>query len=148
MAIDVSKLEAQIPELMRRADVPGLSVALIENATVIWNKGFGVKDVRTGEPVDEQTIFAAASLSKPHFACAVLRLCKQYILQLDTPLIEYVSDPLAASGLTQDSLFLEQITARHVLSHVSGMGNWSETNQGKISFKPGERFQYSGEGFN
>ena len=61
----IATLERQIPKWMARENVPGLSVALIRDAQVIWRRGFGFKDNATREPVTPETIFQAASLSKP-----------------------------------------------------------------------------------
>src|SRR3712207_1064738 len=67
----IDDLRRSVPEAMQRADVPGLSLAVIRNARVSWNQGFGVRSKATGEPVTTGTIFEAASLSKPTFAYAV-----------------------------------------------------------------------------
>jgi CubicO group peptidase (beta-lactamase class C family) len=81
-----AKLESEIPRLMQVAEIPGLSVAVLEAGEPSWWKGFGVKNVETGEPVDESTIFEAASLSKPVVAYAVLRMVSRGELDLDEPL--------------------------------------------------------------
>src|SRR4051794_25167397 len=56
------QLEQALPELMRREDVPGLSIALIRDGGLVWSQGFGVKSRATREPVSAGTIFEAASL--------------------------------------------------------------------------------------
>jgi CubicO group peptidase (beta-lactamase class C family) len=58
---------------MRDGNVPGVSVAIIRNAKLFWRRGFGVKDIATNEPVDNDTVFEAASTSKPVFAYAVMK---------------------------------------------------------------------------
>src|SRR5262247_1712020 len=60
----VAKLEADIPVLMKQADVPGMSMALIQNGRVAWRGNFGVKNTKSAELVDDNTVFEAASLSK------------------------------------------------------------------------------------
>ena len=62
-----------------------MSIALIRGAKTIWLHGFGVKDKKTGEPVRTDTVFEAASLSKPVFTYGVLKLVDQGRLDLDTP---------------------------------------------------------------
>ena len=74
---------------MKEADVPGLSIALIRDARVAWQKAFGVTHAETKLPLNESAVFEAASLSKPVFAYAVLKLVDSGKLDLDTPLANY-----------------------------------------------------------
>jgi CubicO group peptidase (beta-lactamase class C family) len=139
----IAELEKQAPELLREASVPGMSVALIRGGKTYWARGFGVKDVKTGQPVTEQTTFEAASLSKPVFAYGVLKLVDEGKLDLDAPLTKYLPQRYI-DGDEQ----LDKITARIVMSHRTGFRNWrGDGNALKIYFTPGERFSYSGEGF-
>jgi CubicO group peptidase (beta-lactamase class C family) len=142
-------LERRIPELMAQANAVGLSVAWVQNAAdknhpgVAWQRGFGVRDRGTGEPVTPDTVFQAASLSKPVFAYAVLKACAEGLLDLDTPLSTCLPEPYIS-----DDPRLHRITARHVLSHTPGFPNWRPKDQPlRIHFAPGERFAYSGEGY-
>ena len=139
----IARLEKRIPELMREGDVPGLSIALLRNGKPSWVGNFGVKNTRTKEPVTDDTVFEAASLSKPVFTYAVLKLIDQGKLGLDVPLSNYLAKPY----LEGDDR-LAKITTRIVLSHRTGFRNWrGDGNPLKIYFLPGERFSYSGEGF-
>jgi CubicO group peptidase (beta-lactamase class C family) len=139
----VSELERRIPRLMDEGLVPGLAVGLIEGAEPVWVRGFGVKHTETREPVTPATVFEAASLSKPVFAYAVLKLADRGVLDLDAPLSRYLPEPLVA-----DDERLHRITARTVLTHTAGLPNWRPRGEPlRIHFTPGERFSYSGEGF-
>ena len=89
----VTDLESLIPKRMEEAKVPGLSIALVRDAKLLWSRGFGVKSTATKEPVTAETVFSAQSLSKPVFAYAVLKLCEKGALDLDTPLTEYLPEP-------------------------------------------------------
>jgi CubicO group peptidase (beta-lactamase class C family) len=138
-----AKLEKAIPRLMREGDVPGVSVALIENGEIVYSRGFGIKNANTRGPVETDTIFEAASLSKPVFAYAVMKLVDAGKLDLDTPVVKY----LPGSYVENDNR-VNAITARLVLSHTTGFPNWRPFGQPlKIYFEPGSRFSYSGEGF-
>jgi CubicO group peptidase (beta-lactamase class C family) len=141
----IQHLEKLIPQLMKEGDVPGLSIALLQNSEVIWHQGFGVRNSQTKEPVTDSTMFEAASLSKFVFAYAVLKLADNGKIDLDTPLNKY----LPGNYDVGDDPRINQITARHVLSHTTGFPNWRSRNDKllKIYFTPGERFSYSGEGF-
>jgi CubicO group peptidase (beta-lactamase class C family) len=128
---------------MERAMLPGLSIALIRDGKIYWRRGFGVKDKDSDEPVDNETVFQAGSMSKPVFAYAVMKLCEKGVLALDTPLTQYTPE-----RFVEGDSRLDLITARRVLSHTTGFPNWrSERNPLKINFTPGEQFQYSGEGY-
>src|SRR4051794_3879551 len=76
----------QILNLMNTAEVPGLSIATIDDGKIGWIGSFGVKDTKTAERVDAQTVFPAASLSKVVFAYGVLKLVDEGKLDLDAPL--------------------------------------------------------------
>jgi CubicO group peptidase (beta-lactamase class C family) len=143
----ITELRRQIPAWMAAAAVPGLGLALIADGRIESVEGFGVMSRASGQPVDAATLFAAASLSKPPFAYAALALCDEGRLDLDAPLAGYVADPLAAAGLEQDSPDLLRVTLRQVLSHSAGLGNWGDGDRGRLSFAPGSRFAYSGEGY-
>lgn len=135
---------AGLPRLMELAYVPGLSVAVVESGRMTWAGGFGVKKAETTDAVDADTVFPAASLSKPVFAYGVLRLREEGLIDLDRPLVNYLPDAYALEDARS-----KLITARHVLSHSSGFQNWRFAKDDKlqIAFDPGARFQYSGEGF-
>src|SRR5262245_64585511 len=86
----IAELSDSIPRLMDEHRVPGLSIAVIRDASLLWTQGFGIKSVSTKEPVTPDTVFEAASLSKPAFAYAALRLFERDKRSLDVPLAEYV----------------------------------------------------------
>jgi CubicO group peptidase (beta-lactamase class C family) len=138
----IQGLEKQVPELLKDGTVPGLSMALIRDGKTYWLHSFGVRDAKTGQPVAEDTIFEAASLSKPVFAYGVLKLVDQGKLNLDSPLSQYLPKPYIEGDAR-----LDQITARIILSHRTGFPNWRPDGKPlAIHFTPGERFSYSGEG--
>ena len=137
-----NQLSSLIPELMAPANVPGLSIALIEDGKIAWIGSFGVKNTKSGNKVDDRTVFQAASLSKVVFAYGVLKLVDQGKLDLDTPLSKYVPE------YVQNDYRVNSITARLALTHRAGFPNWRPDGQPLvIHFKPGDRFSYSGEGF-
>ena len=154
----VDSFEEGIPRLMEEATVPGLAITLIQEGSIAWSQAFGVRNRVTQEPVTLDTLFEAASLSKPLFAYASLKLCDKGILDLDTPISEYMPDgclsialPTADSSrshLVIDKSQVELVTMRHLLSHTAGYPNWPSKEQPlKRYFVPGDRFAYSGTGF-
>ena len=66
-----------IPEIMEEYGIPGASIAVIENFEVHWARSYGVADVKTGARVAPETLFQAASISKPVAAMAVLKAVQE-----------------------------------------------------------------------
>ena len=125
--------------------IPGVSLALIENGKIIYHKTYGVKNNLSGAKVTNETLFEAASITKPVFGFVVCRLAERGIIDLDKPLYQY----LPFEDIAHDKRY-KLITARHVLSHRTGFPNWADNNpDGKIDIKftPGTKYGYSGEGF-
>jgi CubicO group peptidase (beta-lactamase class C family) len=137
----IAQMERDIPELMRKDGIPGLTIGVIRGGKTAWVHAFGVKEINGGQAVTTETIFEAASLSKPVFAYGVLKLVEQGKLGLDVPLTTYLPKPYV------DDARLEKITARIVMSHRTGFPNWRDGDSLPIYFTPGERFSYSGEGY-
>jgi len=77
-------LQDAIPNILDSTGTPGLSIALIRDGKIAWSKAFGFKDKDTKEKVSANTIFMGASLGKPIFAYAVLKLSEQGKIALDT----------------------------------------------------------------
>ncbi|HUQ98092.1 MAG TPA: serine hydrolase domain-containing protein, partial [Gemmatimonadaceae bacterium] len=109
----------------------------------IATTGFGVTRAGGGAPVTADTVFEAASLSKPVFAYLVHTLAAEGKLDLARPLSTYLALPNPADAASAP------ITARHVLSHTSGWRNWrfAKNDQLTADFAPGSKFSYSGEGY-
>ena len=147
LADKIKVVETLAPSLMDELNIPGVSISIIKNKEIVYSKSFGVADVDTKIPVDENTMFEACSMSKPVFALIVLQLVEQDKLDLDRPLCDYLPE----SFVSDDDNYSKQITARMILSHTSGMPNWRKGDEEReppipVYFKPGMRFNYSGEG--
>ena len=137
------ELDALVPALLDSADVPGLALAIASHGEIVWARGFGSRLRGESGAVDTNTVFEAASLSKPVFAYAVMKLVEEGRFDLDKPLASYQP----GAELQADPRF-RRITARMVLSHTTGLPN--EVGPGellRLQFDPGTRFGYSGEGF-
>jgi CubicO group peptidase (beta-lactamase class C family) len=80
-----AQLEKDIPALMEKAGVPGLSIAVIRSGKTVWTGSFGIRNEATKKPVTADTIFNVGSLSKPVFAYGVLKLVDAGKLKLDEP---------------------------------------------------------------
>ena len=67
----VAKLDGSADDLLDSSGIPGMAVAVVRGAKTVYGRGFGVRDTRTGESADADTIFQLASLSKPLAATVV-----------------------------------------------------------------------------
>lgn len=139
--LDYQHLSKHITSAMHEASVPGLGIAVVERSEIIYDQVFGFRNTHTRPMLTQDTQFQAASLSKPVFAYAVLKLFEKGLIDLNTPLSKYTSEPYS-----QDKRSLE-ITPRQVLSHSTGFPNWRSDTSLKIEVPPGKTFGYSGEGY-
>lgn len=143
--LDNKKIEEVILSYMDYYDIPGLSISVIKNNEIEYSDVFGVKMVGYEDKVEHNTLFEAASLTKPMFSYLVNRLVDQGIIELDKPLYLY----LPYKDIEHDERY-KLITARIVLSHKTGFPNWRSENADRklnIKFNPGSQYGYSGEGF-
>src|ERR671910_1280023 len=129
-----------LPRLLELASVPGLGLGVVEDGHT-WTRGFGHAVADPAQPALPETVFEAASLGKPLFAYAVLKLVDARVLELDRALNYYL--PLAEAGPR-----MRLVTIRQVLSHTTGLPNW-RTQPGPLepASEPGRKFSYSGEGY-
>ena len=140
-----SRIDAFVDAYMDHLKIPGVSIAVVKDGQIVYHRASGVKNWLTGDPVDDGTLFEAASITKIVFAFAVNRLAERGVIDLDKPLHEY----LPFDDIAHDARY-ERITARHCLSHQTGFPNWARQNDDgiiDIKFHPGTKFGYSGEGF-
>ena len=107
-----------LADRMAALKTPGVSVAVINGGVIEWARGYGVAETGGSAPVTPQTLFQAASLSKPVAALAALRLVGQGKLALD----EDVNARLTSWKLPEnDFTKTEKVTLRRLLSHSAGL---------------------------
>ena len=162
-SIDSVSLTKKIDELAKSAKVAGLVVSIFNNTEVVYQKAFGVKNATLKDTLSTNTIFYGASLSKMIFAHIVMQLVEEGVINLDTPVQNYLKQPLAEikfekdwkgfTDLKGDERY-KLITARMCLSHTTGFPNWrfltdkglDENGKLFIQSDPGTKYSYSGEG--
>jgi len=109
-----------LQEVMDKYHVPGLSIAVIRGFEIHWAKGYGIADVSTGARVENDTLFQAASISKPVAAMAVLKAAEEGKFSLDDDVNRILKSwQLPVDGFTEDG----PVTPRALLSHTSGLGD-------------------------
>lgn len=147
--ITVADMDSYLKAQMESLNVKGISIAIINDAKVVYHRSFGIANIYSLDTVNNQTLFEAASISKPIFAYFVMKMVDKGLLNLDTPLYQYLPYP----DIEHDDRY-KLITAKMVLNHTSGFPNWRSNNffnqqDGKLylNFTPGTKFSYSGEGY-
>jgi CubicO group peptidase (beta-lactamase class C family) len=141
LAYDVRPDSIDLDTLLEVTKTPGLAAKGAVNGKSFLHLG-GVRAAGNPDPIVADTLFSAASLSKPVFAMEVRRLVRDGKLDWHKPLQDYLP-----FGLTGDAA---TITAEHVLTHGTGLTNWRfDASKPELasSFKPGTQWQYSGEGY-
>lgn len=149
--ISFTEIDAQVARMMNAGNVSGLGVAILNDRKVAFLKAYGYRDTSTRLPLTVDSIMTAASFTKSTFAYAVMQMVEEGILDLDTPVQNYLSKPLPEFKdyelLAGDDRY-KTITIRMLLNHTVGFDNHRAMNSGKIEikFQPGSRYAYSGEG--
>ncbi len=168
MPRDFGNLEAFILERLRRAKIPGLSIAIVESGETIYARGFGFSDIASGMKATPRTLYGIGSVTKSFTALAIMQLFEQGKLGLGDPVEKYVPLKLRPFG--------EPVTIHHLLTHSSGIpdlgygtafdcgvlgydNSWlpvsgaedvmvfmRDANEWAVA-KPGERFFYLNEGY-
>ncbi|MFK7931884.1 MAG: serine hydrolase [Saprospiraceae bacterium] len=164
----LDELTPQIDSLLQVNNLTGLSVAVIEDAKILWHQEYGYKENGKEEKMDENTAYSTASISKAITATTCLILAEAGKIDIDAPVSNYLKRwQLPASEYLQKT----DLTIRHLLSHTGGTshggyadfyGNDSiptiiqclngellpRTNAPiTIQFEPGTDVLYSGGGF-
>ncbi len=163
----IAFIEKYIPEAMRDAKTPGCSLALVRGGEIVYESGFGWRDLERSLPATPDTLCGIGSCSKAVAATAILLLEEQHALSLDDPIDRYVPFKLRSPR--------GPITIHHFLTHSSGLPalstseiliqkglgvdrgfplassedfyRWVNGAQGEMTAELGERFFYCNEGY-
>jgi CubicO group peptidase (beta-lactamase class C family) len=117
---DLAALDAYFAEAQEAWPVAGFSVAIVKDGRIVFEKGYGVRDVSVGGAVDEHTLYAIASNSKAFTAAALATLVDAGHLSWD----DRVVDHLPWFQL-YDRYITQEMRVRDLLSHRSGLGTFS-----------------------
>lgn len=116
-ASTIARITSHIESNMAQNNVTGLSIALVDDQTVVWAQGFGYADKEAGVPATADTIFEIGSVSKLFGATAIMRLAEEGRLDIDQPLTTY----LPSFSINQRFPAAGPITIRSILTHHSGI---------------------------
>ena len=165
VAIQGAKLETRtLAAEMARLNVPGVSVAVIRGGKIAWAKGYGVTHAN-GAPVTPQTLFQAASISKPVAAMAALKMVEAGQLELDADINTVLTSWKLPPGPAKRPASLRQLLSHTAGTTVSGFRGYAAgaqvptlqqvldgaapANSGPVRIEgmPGDAWNYSGGGF-
>ncbi len=111
-------LATTIESRMKELNVPGVSIAVFDNNKILWAKGYGKKNKEAGTEVNENTIFQAASISKPFASVATFKLIEEGKISLN----ENVNLKLKRWHVpNNDFTKTEKVTPGRIMSHTSGL---------------------------
>ena len=109
------RVDQEVHQLMEDGDIPGLTLVIVhENRQ--WIRPYGVADIETGAPVEEDTLFELGSCSKAFTALGVLKLESEGALRLDDAVTRYL--PWFRVTFEGED---KELTLRHLLTHTSGI---------------------------
>lgn len=123
-------LDAYVQQAMRQWEIPGLAIAVVKDDSVVYARGYGVRELGKPARVDEHTLFAIGSASKAFTAATVAMLVDEGKVKWDDPAAQHLrgfqlADPYAS----------RELTVRDLLSHRSGLARgdqvWYATEFGR-----------------
>jgi serine-type D-Ala-D-Ala carboxypeptidase/endopeptidase len=156
--IVVDSLNAKIEYLMKNANVSGVAISVFNDNKPIFSRTYGLADVQKHIPFQSSSVMYGASFAKTVFAYIAMQFVQEKVIDLDKPLVQYLSKPLpdykingwrrGYQDLANDERY-KSLTARMCLTHTTGFPNWrwfEADKKLKFKFDPGTRYSYSGEG--
>jgi CubicO group peptidase (beta-lactamase class C family) len=162
----IAHIEHSLLQAMKQYNVPGVSIAILDQYTVSWSNTYGVLEAGQEAPVQADSLFQACSISKSLTAVATLRLVQAGLLDLDRDVNNY----LKSWQIPANETWQPMVTIRQLLSHTAGINvPWfygyhrdqdvpsliqilagekpANTPGIQVSLLPGTRFRYSGGGY-
>jgi CubicO group peptidase (beta-lactamase class C family) len=121
------RLTDRIHQLMAEPGVPGVALGIVRDQDLLWSGGFGYADLESGRPMDADTMFGVASITKTFTSTAIMQLRDRSRLSLDDPVARYIPEIRKVRcrfGTPRD------ITLRRLMTHQSGLvgeaptGHW------------------------
>jgi CubicO group peptidase (beta-lactamase class C family) len=112
----LATFDAWVAQGVRDWGIPGLAVAVVKDDSVVFAKGYGVRQLGRPDPVDAHTLFAIGSTTKAMTALSLLMLQDERKVRLDDPVLRY----LPALQL-YDPVMTRELTVRDLLTHHTGL---------------------------
>jgi len=156
---EAARVEELVQRHMAQPGAVALSVAVARGAEMLYEKAHGKADLEFDVPADALTMFRIGSVTKQFTAAALLKLAEEGRVEVDAPLTEYLPE-YPTHG--------HEITLRHLLTHTSGIRNYTDLGERwelvrarelpdeelvalwkdePLDFEPGTRWSYSNSGY-
>jgi CubicO group peptidase (beta-lactamase class C family) len=116
----INELDAYFEQAQKKWNVPGMAIAIVQNGDVVFSKAYGVKNIKTNELVDENTLFAIASNTKAFTSAALSILVAEGRINWDDKVQKYLPYFKLYSPYIS-----EEMTIRDLLCHRSGLKTFS-----------------------
>lgn len=125
----LQKIDTIIQKAMQDWKMPGFAVGIVKNDSVIFAKGYGVRDITKGNEVDENTLFVIASCSKAFTTASLAHLVDEGKLKWDDPVTKYLPDfQMYDPWVTKEMMVRDLVTHRSGLATFSGDFLWLSSN--------------------
>ncbi|NHJ49452.1 MAG: beta-lactamase family protein, partial [Asgard group archaeon] len=153
----------KVKEVMKKIDLPGISVALIDDQDIIMQNSYGYANLEENILTTPETVYRMGSVAKVFTAIEIMRLYNEGLVDLDAPITNYIPD-FSIKSRFQDNT---SITIRSLLTHRAGLprnGNlpyWyfdsgynilrdlvASLKHSHLAFPTGYRYKYSNVAFN
>lgn len=115
--------DAMVIADMQKWKAPGLGLAIVKDGKTLLAKGYGIKSIKTNEPVNADTVFQAGSTTKAFASMSVAMLVDEGVLSWDDPIIKHIPEFRMKNEYVQNHL-----TLRDAFSHNSGVSFLSNVN--------------------
>ncbi|MCF0150256.1 MAG: beta-lactamase family protein, partial [Firmicutes bacterium] len=109
---NISVFEQFVEDIKKAYDAVGIAVSVFDKEKVLYRNNFGVRDAQTGLPIDDDTIFGCASISKSFTAMSIMQMAEKGIIDIEDPICKYLpeyTDPQK-----------DPVCIKHLLSHAGG----------------------------
>ena len=123
LAMYLEEFEQDFEEGLNGNRIPGAAVAIVKDGRVLYQKGFGIKEIGTSEEVDEHTVFRLGSVSKGFASVLTGVFVEEGVLSWDIPVSRYLKE-----FRLSDPVQTDRVQIKHLLSHTSGLPRHAYTN--------------------
>ncbi|MBD0401506.1 serine hydrolase [Flammeovirga sp. EKP202] len=154
-----TKIDSIVTSNMELYMIPGISIGVVSNGSILYTKGYGVKEVHTTQKIESQSVFHTASVSKLLTAQAIMLLVEEGKINLEDRLVDVIST------LNYSDKRVEEIDIKSLLNHTSGLpdinnyhwqnnhqsdkalSSYIQNNKLKTKYTPNTVYKYSNLGY-